>query len=311
MLFMNKSGISLYLGLCFALGYLFQFAVMWPAHAWLEASQGLRLLCAVVLAVIPAFAAFAAARYTHAKSHGESTFWPIPLFPALRIAFVIPALFVPSYLLSTLLGWTSPQWRMGALMRYLEDSSAQPLPPDVVAIVPTLALVLIPAIGIALGATFFAAFAFLNEWGWRGFLFPRLLRLGKWRAHLLTGLAWALYLLPSVARYYWGQDFAAELWGFALRFVLITLAFGAVLGEIRRLTGSIALSAIALGCFITQLPPNGLWQYLFPLERAPWTGPFGLLAVLVWLFVALFPRILVGKPAPAPAETMLQDGGDS
>jgi membrane protease YdiL (CAAX protease family) len=50
------------------------------------------------------------------------------------------------------------------------------------------ALLLIPEVAVALG----------EEYGWRGYLMPRLLPLDEIRASLLVGLIWSLWHLPAL-----------------------------------------------------------------------------------------------------------------
>lgn len=79
--------------------------------------------------------------------------------------------------------------------------------------------------------------AFCEEWGWRGFLLPRLLPLGTWPALLLTGLIWGIWHLPA----YLG---AGARSGF-LPFLISAIVFGMILGHLRLRTGSIWPATVA------------------------------------------------------------------
>lgn len=79
--------------------------------------------------------------------------------------------------------------------------------------------------------------AFCEEWGWRGFLLPRLMPLGTWPALLLSGLIWGIWHLPA----YLG---AGARPGF-LPFLISAIAFGMVLGHLRLRTGSIWPATVA------------------------------------------------------------------
>ncbi|PSP67609.1 CPBP family intramembrane metalloprotease domain-containing protein [Halobacteriales archaeon QS_1_69_70] len=81
------------------------------------------------------------------------------------------------------------------------DPAADPipglaLPSGVVGVVATLALVL------ALGLTVNAAFAFGEEFGWRGYLLWELAPLDFWRASAATGALWGVWHAPAVAAGY-------------------------------------------------------------------------------------------------------------
>jgi membrane protease YdiL (CAAX protease family) len=41
-------------------------------------------------------------------------------------------------------------------------------------------------------------FAFGEELGWRGYLLPKLMPLGKWKAYVLVGIIWGLWHGPLV-----------------------------------------------------------------------------------------------------------------
>jgi hypothetical protein len=45
-------------------------------------------------------------------------------------------------------------------------------------------------LSLPLQTLMFAPLAFGEEWGWRGYLLPRLLPLGQWRALLVSGVIW-------------------------------------------------------------------------------------------------------------------------
>lgn len=90
-------------------------------------------------------------------------------------------------------------------------------------------------------------FAFCEEWGWRGFLLPRLLRLGVWLVMPLSGVIWTLWHLPG----YVGPDARSGLAGF----VIFCILFGTLLSWLRMTTNSVwpptvvhaAYNTLALG----------------------------------------------------------------
>lgn len=79
--------------------------------------------------------------------------------------------------------------------------------------------------------------AFCEEWGWRGFLLPRLLRFGTWPALLLGGLIWAAWHLPG----YVGTPARPAF----LAFVAFTVLFGVLLSWLRMRSGSVWPCTIA------------------------------------------------------------------
>ncbi|MFC7643624.1 CPBP family intramembrane glutamic endopeptidase [Streptosporangium lutulentum] len=74
-----------------------------------------------------------------------------------------------------------------------------------------------------------------EEWGWRGWLLPRLMPLGTWRALLVSGVIWGAWHAPLTLRGYNYPELGA--WA-APMFVIFCVVFGAVLGWLRLYSGS-------------------------------------------------------------------------
>src|SRR5436305_814196 len=53
-------------------------------------------------------------------------------------------------------------------------------------------------ISFPLQALLLTPLAFGEQWGWRGYLLPRLLPLGQWPALLLSGAIWGLWHAPVI-----------------------------------------------------------------------------------------------------------------
>lgn len=79
--------------------------------------------------------------------------------------------------------------------------------------------------------------AFCEEWGWRGFLLPRLLRFGTWPAFVASGLVWGLWHLPG----YVGPNARGGL----VPFLVFTVLFGVVLGWLRLRTRTVWPAVVA------------------------------------------------------------------
>jgi membrane protease YdiL (CAAX protease family) len=81
-----------------------------------------------------------------------------------------------------------------------------------------------------------------EEIGWRGFLLPRLIRVGlsQWQALILTGIFWGVWHAPAAVVVY------QSLWGIAIYTFSLTL-LGITLGWLALASGSIWPAAIAHG----------------------------------------------------------------
>jgi len=89
-----------------------------------------------------------------------------------------------------------------------------------------------------------AILAFGEEWGWRGFLLPKLLPLGQWPALLLTGALWGLWYSPVILL---GYDYPFHPKFGIILMTIFCVIFGVLLGWLRLATGSIWPSAIGQG----------------------------------------------------------------
>ncbi|GAA3445595.1 abortive infection protein [Planomonospora venezuelensis] len=139
--------------------------------------------------------------------------------------------------------------------------------------------------------------AFGEEWGWRGWLLPRLMPLGTARALLLSGVIWGAWHAPLTLLGYNYPDLGA--WA-APMFVIFCVAYGALLGWLRLRTDSVWPAVVGHGALNASAglvllvgdaaaPPD--------LAVAGITGLTGS-ALLAALSAALLARWPVRRPAP-------------
>jgi membrane protease YdiL (CAAX protease family) len=92
----------------------------------------------------------------------------------------------------------------------------------------------LPGIGV------FLVFAAFEEIGWRGYLAPKLVKLGlnDFITYLVTGLVWATWHLPFIFQLAWVYNTSDPLL-FIPGFYLSMIAYAMVYHEVRLLTGSV------------------------------------------------------------------------
>jgi CAAX protease family protein len=158
----------------------------------------------------------------------------------------------------------------------------------------TLVLIRLGSFLIAPGIN--ALFAFGEEWGWRGFLLPRLLPLGQWPALLLTGVLWGLWYSPVILL---GYDYPFHPKFGVILMTIFCVIFGILLGWLRLTTGSIWPAAIGHGAL------NAVGGFPYVLVDADqtidtaqitilgWTG--WILPVLIILLLIVLKRLPVNK----------------
>ncbi|MEU1731572.1 CPBP family intramembrane glutamic endopeptidase [Streptosporangium sp. NPDC020145] len=210
--------------------------------------------------------------------------------------FGVPLLVVVAIALSAALGLFGLDLDGFSLFRQSLEQAApgRPLPSSpeaLVAVQIALAVFLAPLVNVIP--------AFGEEWGWRGWLLPRLMPLGTWRAILVSGVIWGAWHAPLTLRGYNYPELGA--WA-APFFVVFCVAFGALLGWLRLRSGSVWPAAVghgalnASGTLILLVadaahPPN--------LVVAGITGLVGSALVAV-LSLLLFTRAPVRPAVPAP-----------
>lgn len=281
---MNYKGIALFLGLSYLLIALATVVGVSRGFLALQSPNLFQYILLVAMMGIPALSAFIA-RLVFPDEEGPSwPIWPVPVGPALAVTLAAPALFALSCAVATLVGLTRPQWGLGGLLNRVKDQLSAPLTPGVESAAPAVALIAYPIISMLIGATLFSFIALGSELGWRGYLMPRLLHLGRTTASVSTGLCWGLWFLPLVYAWY----LEAELPGVAgsmVRVVALGIALSLLLGAIVHKTGHLGIASMALGAFAGQ--DSGIWSRLFEQSSPPWTGTEGWINIAVWGLAAI------------------------
>ena len=142
-----------------------------------------------------------------------------------------------------------------------------------------------------------AIFAFGEEWGWRGFLLPKLLPLGQWPALLWTGALSGLWYSPVILL---GYNYPSHPKFGIVLMTIFCVIFGVLFGWLRLATGSIWPAAIGHGA----LNAVGVIPYVvadgnYPIDTAHvtilgWTG--WILPLLVIVLLVILKRLPVAEP---------------
>ncbi len=90
------------------------------------------------------------------------------------------------------------------------------------------------------GLAMFFLFAIFEEFGWRGYLAPKLASLGinPYLGYAVTALVWATWHLPYIRELSWVYS-AEDLVTFLPRFYLYTFAYSILWNELRQITSSV------------------------------------------------------------------------
>jgi membrane protease YdiL (CAAX protease family) len=148
---------------------------------------------------------------------------------------------------------------------------------------PILILPIIFLSSLVIGPTVNGLFGFGEEFGWRGYLLPKLMPLGKLKAYTIVGVIWGLWHAPLilVGFNYPGYPILGIMWMAGL-----TTALSIYMNELTLRNHSSILAGWIHGAFNGQA--YGIWRILFPNVNPLLSGFTGLLGIAVWLVVGLW-----------------------
>ncbi len=242
---------------------------------------------------VPALATFITTRYitkekisTTLLSFGPS--WK----PYLVTALIIPAVFIITYLLTWALGLGKPDWQLTSFFELIASSGVDMS----TAPSPSLILPLLFIISLFAAPFLNSIAAFGEEWGWRGYLLPRLMPLGKWKAYLIVGVVWGLWHAPMIAV---GFNYPGTPILGILMMVLLTTALGIFVNEMTLHYQSAILAGWIHGVFNSQA--YGIWRMLLFAGTNPVLGGITGLVGIVIMAITGFATMLWLKRAESHA----------
>jgi hypothetical protein len=225
---------------------------------------------------VPALATVLTIKFVTQEGFGITNLRFGPFKPYLYAALAIPLVFALIYGLTWLLGLGQPDWQMTSLYSLMESSGTD------MSTAPSsqTLLVVVFLSSLILGPTVNGIFGFGEEYGWRGYLLPKLLPLGKVKAYGLLGAIWGLWHAPLILLgfNYPGYPVLGVIWMCGL-----TTALGIFLNEMTLRYRSAILAGSIHGAFNGQ--GYGIWRQVFWNTNPLLGGATGLVGILV---LALF-----------------------
>jgi membrane protease YdiL (CAAX protease family) len=109
---------------------------------------------------------------------------------------------------------------------------------------PVLVVLVQAVTALTIGSLFNTIFAVGEELGWRGYLFPKLLPMGQWKAILLTGIIWGIWHAPVILQ---GHNYPGHPILGVFLMIGFCLLLGAILCWLYLRTGSPWAPALAHG----------------------------------------------------------------
>lgn len=227
------------------------------AGAWLFAlpmwfsGQGLRFVLAqpllIAIMFTPSLATFLVVQFISPlqdKSH-RTGLWLGPPGNRWQLFWLMswlgmPALVIAAPFVGALFGlYPLDVQHFSGYVEQVQSSPSAPrnLTPDAVRV-----LLLIQFLGLMVSPVLNAVLTFGEEWGWRGYLLPRLLPLGQWRALLASGVVWGLWHTPIVLL---GYNYPQHPHLGVLFMTVTSVIMGVLIGWTRLATASIWPAVIA------------------------------------------------------------------
>ena len=277
---LDRKGILSFLSITFVITYAIEAALILSGFRVTRLPAMYGQLTIVAVMWVPALATILTIRFITHEGFDIANIRFGPWRPYVTAGLLVPACFVIIYAVTWLLGLGQPDWKLEQLLVTIGASAgtgpaSMPSPFFVLPMLYVATLVMSPFVN--------GVFGFGEELGWRGYLLPKLMVLGKAKAYLLLGIVWGLWHLPLilVGFTYPGQPVLG-----LLAFIALTTTLGIYLNELTLRHRSSILAGWVHGVFNSQ--KLGIWPLLFPSVN-PLVGGFsGVLGIMVWLSLGLW-----------------------
>jgi len=291
---LNRKGIISFLLITFGITYLIEGVLILSGFRVTLIPAIIGQYTILIAMWVPALATCITIRFITKEKLNSTLFSFGPsIKPYLFSALVIPLAFVITYLLTWALGLGKPDWRLTSFFELIAssgvDMSTAPAPGLILPLLFVISLVAAPFLN--------SIAAFGEEWGWRGYLLPRLIPLGKWKAYLIVGVVWGLWHAPMIAV---GFNYPGMPVLGILLMVLLTTALGIFINEMTLHYQSAILAGWIHGVFNSQA--YGIWRMLLFAGTIPALGGItGLVGIVVIAILGLFTMRWLNRRGAAPA----------
>jgi hypothetical protein len=279
---LDRKGIFSFLAITFVITYGVEISMVFAGVRFDPGTQTLAQVVVAALMWIPVLATFLTMRFvTHEKRDILNLRFG-SVKPYLKLAWLLPLLFIVIYGLTWMFGLDQPDWNLVAFQKmiaqYANGKPTSPMPSPYV-IWPALYF-----FSLITAPIFNTLFALGEEIGWRGYLLPKLMPLGKKRAYLLLGVIWSAWHWPLIAV---GFNYGASNFFLAIiLFTGLTTGFGIYLNELTLRHKSSVLAGFGHSVFNSQR--LGIWGLMFPNANPLLGGCTGLIGVATWLLLGFW-----------------------
>jgi membrane protease YdiL (CAAX protease family) len=277
---LDRKGIFSFLSITFVITYIIEGALILRGFRVAQIPAMYGQLAIVAVMWVPALATVLTIRFITHEGFAIANLHFGSRKPYVAAGLLVPACFVIIYAVTWLMDLGQPDWHLEQFLATVgagtgTGPTSMPSPLFMLPVLYVVTLVISPFVN--------GVFGLGEELGWRGFLLPKLMVLGKVKAYLLLGIVWGLWHLPLIliGFTYPGQPVLG-----VLAFIALTTTFGIYLNELTLRHGSSILAGWVHGVFNSQ--KLGIWTLLFPAINPLLGGFAGIVGIMVWLLLGLW-----------------------
>lgn len=275
----ERKGILTFLIITFAVTYAIDGALVLSGFRFAAVPGMIGQLAVMVTMWVPTLATFLTIKFVTREKPALSNLRFGSFKPYLAAALILPLCFALIYGLTWATGLAQPDWALEQFRAMFVSVGAEP--PAIPE--PGLVLLGVFAASIVIAPFLNGLIALGEEIGWRGYLLPRLMPLGKTRAYLILGIIWGLWHMPLVLIGFTYPD--QPILG-TIAFIAMTTTFGIYVNELALENNSCIVAAWVHGIFNTQ--KLGVWSLLFRRVNPLLGGYSGVLGIIVWFALGLW-----------------------
>lgn len=271
----DRKGVFSFLSITFVLTYLIEGALIASGFRVTEIPAIAGQLIITVVMWVPALATVITIKFVTKEGFAITNFRFGSWKPYLFSAILMPLIFAFIYGLTWLLGLGHPDWQLADFFQLMQSLAPDETMPSATTFLGSMLLA-----SIFIGPTINAVFAFGEEFGWRGYLLPKLMPLGKRNAYIILGIIWGLWHAPLILI---GFNYPGYPVLGIVAMVGVTTALGIFLNEMTLRYRSSILAGVIHGAFNGQ--GYGIWRTLFPTINPLLGGMTGIVGIVVWFGV--------------------------
>lgn len=269
----NKKGIFWFLLLTFASTYIVEIFMLFKGYSFMGVPDLSAQIIVAVAMFFPGISAYIVRRFITKEGFKDAGMIKGKFKFYVQIYLLIPILFILIYGLTAVF-IQPPDFTLQTFMKQYGISNLSAAPFVFILGIITASLTVAPFLN--------SIPAFGEEYGWRGYLLPKLLPLGTKKAFIITGIIWGLWHAPLMLMgYKYGSYGLAGI----IFFTTLLMFIGIYVGYIRLASGSVVAAAFAHGVLNAQA--YGIWTVIFPNVHPLLGGFSGLTGIFVFAVIGI------------------------